>query len=64
MGINTSVMIDTVGIPCRSKVIPSCKLPDEQAPQSPIPAITMSALLWRSARISGFGGRLDECFFA
>ena len=61
---NTVVMMVAAGMPWRSKVIPSCKLPDEQPPQSPTPAITKSALRWRSARTSGWGGSDELCFFA
>ena len=61
---NTSVMIVAVGIPCRSRVIPSCKLPDEHPPQSPIPVMIRSACLCSSAITSGFGGSEALCFFA
>lgn len=36
---NFSVMIDTEGSPRRSPVTESCRLHDEQLPQSPIPEI-------------------------
>ena len=59
----TVVMIVAAGIPWRSRVIPSCKLPDEQPPQSPTPAITKSALRCRSASTSGWGGSDALCFW-
>lgn len=61
---NTVVMIVAAGMPCRSRVIPSCKLPDEQPPQSPTPAITKSAFRCRSAITSGKGGSDALCFLA
>ena len=62
--LKTSVIIVTVGSPCCSKEIPSCKLPDEQPPQSPIPAITMSACRRKASNTSGRGGSDAECFLA
>ena len=60
---NTLVMMVAVGMPWRSRVIPSCKLPDEQPPQSPMPVMTRSALRCKSAITSGVGGNEAECFF-
>ena len=59
---NTSVIIVATGIPCCSRVTPSCKLPDEQPPQSPTPVITMSAWRCSSDITSGDGGSDAECF--
>ena len=35
---NPVVMTPTAGVPRRSEVMASCKLHDEQLPQSPVPA--------------------------
>jgi hypothetical protein len=50
-------MIPTDGIPAFSPITASCKLHDEQLPQSPMPAIrTFHA--WASAMISRSAGAL------
>ena len=52
-----SVMIATDGMPRRSALIESCKLHDEQLPQSPTPETMASApLIWAS--IASGTGRL------
>jgi hypothetical protein len=48
-----SVRMTAAGSPACSSKIPSSKLPDEQEPQSPIPAITKSHPDLSSATISG-----------
>ena len=52
-----SVMTATAGMPLRSASMASCKLHDEQLPQSPMPEMIASAPL-SSASISGGTGRL------
>jgi len=42
--VKAEVQITAAGMPCRSKVMPSDTLPDEQPPQSPTPVTTMSHL--------------------
>jgi hypothetical protein len=54
---NWEVIIPTDGNPRRSPAIASCKLHDEQLPQSPIPAMTASQL-GASAIMSGSAGAL------
>jgi hypothetical protein len=51
---NRSVITAMAGTPCRSAAIESCKLHDEQLPQSPTPVTTashfgISAMMWASA---------------
>ena len=56
VGINGSVHRTAVGIPNFSKVIPSCKLHDEQDPQSPLDVTKTSQLAANSLTIaSGHG---------
>ncbi len=56
--IKGSVQITAVGMPLRSRVIPSCTLHDEQEPQSPEAVITTSHWSAISA-IMGAGQGLD-----
>ena len=42
--VKAEVQITAAGMPCRSNVMPSDTLPDEQDPQSPTPVTTMSHL--------------------
>lgn len=44
VGMNGSVQRTAVGIPSFSKVMPSCKLHDEQDPQSPLDVTRTSQL--------------------
>jgi len=46
--LNGSVTMETVGMPAFSNSIPSSTLPELQDPQSPMPAMTMSALFLKS----------------
>ena len=58
---NPSVMIPVAGIPAFSMVTASCKLHDEQLPQSPTPEMTASHRL-AAAIISAGAGRLASGF--
>src|SRR2546428_9508337 len=58
---NTSVTIDAAGIPTFSNTIPSSTLPDEQDPQSPMPATTTSTPRFASSMISWWAGTLELC---
>jgi hypothetical protein len=49
---NTSVTIEAEGTPAFSSTIPSSTLPDEQDPQSPIPATITSQVARSSWTIS------------
>ena len=56
VGTKGSVQRTAVGIPSFSKVMPSCKLHDEQEPQSPLEVIKTSQLDANSLTIcSGHG---------
>ncbi len=56
VGIKGSVQRTAVGIPSFSKVMPSCKLHDEQEPQSPLEVTKTSQLDANSLTIcSGHG---------
>lgn len=57
VGTKGSVQSTAVGIPSFSKVMPSCKLHDEQDPQSPVAVITRSHSCFSSFRISRGAGR-------
>ena len=48
----TSVTMDAAGTPTFSNRIPSSTLPDEQDPQSPMPATTTSTVCLASSMIS------------
>ena len=61
VGIKGSVHTTTAGMPCRSNVIPSCKLLDEQDPQSPIAVITTSQVLAISSTMSLGQGLETSC---
>mgnify|MGYP000336022513 CR=1 FL=1 len=64
VGIKGSVHRTAVGIPSFSKVIPSCKLHDEQDPQSPVEVTTTSHLsASSSSRSSGQGLEALPLFF-
>ena len=56
VGIKGSVQRTAVGIPSFSKVMPSCKLHDEQEPQSPLDVIKTSQLDANSLTISSGHG--------
>ena len=58
---NPSVMIAVAAIPAFSTLTASCKLHDEQLPQSPTPEMTASHRL-AAAIISGGAGRLASGF--
>ena len=58
---NPSVMIAVAAIPAFSTLTASCKLHDEQLPQSPTPEMTASHRL-AAAMISGGAGRLASGF--
>jgi hypothetical protein len=58
----TSVTIDAEGTPAFSSTIPSSTLPDEQDPQSPMPATIASQVARSSATISSWAGTLAFFF--
>src|SRR5438876_10925120 len=58
---NPSVIIDVAAVPAFPTVTASCKLHDEQLPQSPTPEIRASQRL-ASAIISAVAGRLASVF--
>ena len=53
---NASVTTATAGIPAFSSITASSKLPDEQAPQSPIPVMAKSTAPLNSAIWVSFSG--------
>ena len=57
VGIKGVVQTTAVGIPSFSKVIPSCKLHDEQEPQSPLEVTITSQREASSSTISVGQGR-------
>ena len=57
VGTNGSVQRTAVGMPSFSKVMPSCKLHDEQDPQSPFEVIKTSQREAKSLTISSGHGR-------
>ncbi|GEM_PF-4409543 len=56
VGIKGSVHRTAVGIPSFSKVIPSCKLHDEQDPQSPLDLTNTSQLAANSLTMASGQG--------
>src|SRR5437773_652728 len=58
---NPSVIIDVAAVPAFSTVTASCKLHDEQLPQSPTPEMTASHRL-TAAIMSAGAGRLESGF--
>lgn len=54
---NRAVITANAGTPCRSAVIASCKLHDEQLPQSPTP-VTTACHRWISSTIAASAGAL------
>ena len=56
VGINGSVHRTAVGIPSFSKVIPSCRLHDEQDPQSPLDVTKTSQLAANSLTMASGQG--------
>ena len=64
VGMNGSVQMTAAGMPLFSNVIPSCKLLDEQEPQSPIAVMTTSHWATRSSTIFSGQGRLTSLFDA
>ena len=59
---NKSVTIATEGTPAFSSTMPSSTLPDEQEPQSPMPATMRSQVARSSAMIAPSAGTLEFCF--
>src|SRR6266853_338464 len=57
----TSVTMDAAGTPIFSNRIPSSTLPDEQDPQSPMPATTTSTACLASSRISRWASTPELC---
>ena len=57
VGTKGAVQRTAVGIPSFSKVMPSCKLHDEQEPQSPLEVIRTSQLEAKSLTMSSGHGR-------
>ncbi len=62
VGINGVVQTTAVGMPSFSKVMPSCKLHDEQEPQSPLEVTITSQRETSSSTISCGQGRDAEGF--